>query len=165
VQSAYVPDVKNIIVTLSNNQVFIADFTTQLALFADEKDIVLCGWESLSNMDNLDQEYLNQLHFTFPHQFNITNTEAYHRVTHDYKQKMETSPSEFFYIGFDVAFFYLKNLKEKGPDFIYSLDQQPSETSYMRFKFARPDNLTGFDNRGVFIFRYDNYRLQKTGWK
>ena len=165
VQSAYVPDVKNIIVTLSNNQVFIADFTTQLALFADEKDIVLCGWESLSTMDNLDQEYLNQLHFTFPHQFNIINTAAYHRVVNAYKQKMGTSPSEFFFIGFDVAYFYLKNLKEKGPDFIYSLDQQPSETSYIRFKFARPDNITGFDNRGVFIFRYDNYRLQKTGWK
>jgi LysM repeat protein len=167
VQSAYLPGVKNIIVTLSNNQVFIADFTTQLAMFAheNEKDIVLCGWESLMSMDNLDQEYLNQLNFTFAHQFNITNTGSYDKIISSYKSLMETMPGEFYYIGFDVAYYYLKNLKEKGPDYIYTLDQLPAETNYMRFKFARPDNTTGFDNRGVFIFRYGNYQLHKTGWK
>jgi LysM repeat protein len=165
VKTAFVPNVRNIIISLSTNQVFIADFTTQLAMFADEKDIILCGWQNISTMDNIDQEYLNQLHFTFPHQFNTTNINAYKKITDNYSDLMNTFPGEYFFIGFDVAHYYLKNLKEKGPDFIYTLNSYPEETNYMRFKFARPDNTTGFDNRGVYIFRYNNYQLHKTGWK
>lgn len=165
VKSAFVPGVKNVIITLSNNQVFIADFTTQLAIFADKKDVVLCGWESIGTIDNIDQEYLNQLHFTFPTQDNIMNTTAYTRLIEKYKADQNTLPGEYFYKGFDIGYYYLKNLKEKGPDFIFELDKLPMETNYLRFKFVHPDNVTGFDNRGVYIFRYNNYQLEKTGWK
>ncbi len=165
VKAAYVPDAKNIVVSLSNNQVFIADFTTQLALFADRKDIVLCGWENTSSNENIDQEYLNQLNYTFPHQYNLLNTGSYGPVRDYYMQQQETTPSDYYFMGFDIAYYYLKNLKENGPDFVHNLNNLPMETNYMRFKFNRPDLSTGFDNRGVYIFRYNNYQLQKTGWK
>lgn len=165
VKSAYKPNVKNVVVMLNTNQVFISDFTTQLAIFADKKDFVLCGWQSTGSIDNLDQEYLNQLHFTFPCQNNITNTSAYNALAAKYKSQQNVYPSEFFFIGFDIANYYLKNLRDNGPDFIYGLNNLPAETDYMRFKFARPDNQTGFDNRGVYIFRYTDYQLYKTGWK
>ncbi|MBA3662597.1 MAG: LysM peptidoglycan-binding domain-containing protein [Bacteroidetes bacterium] len=165
VKGAYVPNVKNIIITLSSNQVFIADFTTQLAIFADKKDIQLCGWENMGKMDNIDQEYLEQLHFTFPCENNLANTSAYNTIVESYKAQQNTLPGKYYFIGFDISNYYLKNLKEKGPDFIFSLDKFPSETNYLRFKFVHPDNTTGFDNRGVYIFRYNNYQLQKTGWK
>lgn len=165
VKAAFRNDAKNIIVTLSTNQVVIADFSTQLALFAAKKDVTLCGWQATSEMENIDQEYLNQLHYTFPHPYNLTNTAAYLPVIKNYLELMETTPDEYYYIGFDVGHYYLKNLKEFGPDFVYKLDQSPFESGYMRFKFTRPDNLTGFDNRGVYIFKYQDYKLSKTGWK
>ncbi|MBL7932327.1 MAG: LysM peptidoglycan-binding domain-containing protein [Bacteroidia bacterium] len=165
VKTAYKPNVKNVIITLSSNQVFLADFTTQLALYADRKDILLCGWQSLTETDNIDQEYLNQFNFTFPYPFNITNLGAYTTIAKPYFEKMQTIPGEYFYLGYDMAWYYLKNLKDFGPEFIHRLQDLPMETNYMRFKYARPDALTGFDNRGVYIFRYSNYQLQKTGWK
>jgi LysM repeat protein len=165
VKSAFVPGIKNVIVTLSNNQVHITDFTTQLAIYSDKKDVTLCGWENISTNDNLDQEYLNQLHFTFPYQYNLTNASAYGELITKYKSLQNAYPGEYFFIGFDVAYYYLKNLKEKGSDFIYSLNRLPFEGNFMRFNFMRPDNLTGFDNRGVYIFRYNNYEIEKTGWK
>ena len=133
VKGAYVAGVKNIIVTLSNNQVFIADFTTQLAIFAEKKDVVLCGWQNLSNMDNIDQEYLDQLHFTFPAQYNITNTNSYGPIIESYKAQQNVYPSEDYFIGFDIAYYYLKNLAESGTDFIFKLNALPFETNYMRF--------------------------------
>ncbi len=165
VKIAFVPNVKNIIVTLSTNEIFIADFTTQLAIFADKKDITLCGWQKIANIDNIDQEYLNQLHYVFPSQFNITNTASYNFLIDTYKAQQNTYPSENYFIGYDIAQYYLKNLKESGPDFIFNLSKLPAETNYMRFKFTRPDNLTGYDNRGVYIFKYNDYQLQKTGWR
>ncbi len=159
------PNVKNIVVILSGNQVFLADMTTQIAMFANNKDFILCGWQSLSEFENIDQEYLNQLNYVFPHQFNITNLAALKDLDRSYAAAQNTIPSEYYYIGFDIAYYYLNNLKSSGPDFVHTLNTLPFESSYMRFKFFRPDNSTGFDNRGVYIFKYANYHLQKTGWK
>lgn len=165
VKKNYSADMKNIVVSLSVNQVLITDFTTQLALFANKKDITLCGWQSTTSIDNIDQEYLNQLNYTFPSTNNITNTKAYDHIIQNYKALQNTYPSEFYFIGFDIALYYLKNLKTFGPDFIFRLNELPSETNYMRFKFTRPDNSTGFDNNGIYIFKYTNYQLVETGWK
>lgn len=155
----------NVIITLSTNEVFIADFTTQLGILSDKKDVTLCGWESLRSMDNLDQNYLNQLKFTFPCQYNLTNVFRYDTLMTDYRASQNTLPSEYFLIGFENAYYYLKHLKEIGPDFVNNLTNYSYESNYMRFKFFRPDITTGFDNRGVYIFRYNNFQLQKTGWK
>ncbi len=158
------PGYKNVVIALNSNEVFIANFTTQLAMMAAGKNVRLCGWESVTGMDNIDQEYLNQLQYTFPHEYNVS-TRAIPALDNYYKSHQHTSPSEFYYVGFDLAYYYLKNLKERGPDFVYELDQIAMELNYLRFKFARPDFTTGFDNRGVYIFRYKDYQLHKTGWK
>lgn len=165
VKAAYTPGVKNVIITLSNNLVFIADFTTQLAIFAEKKDITLCGWQNISTIDNIDQEYLNQLRFTFPYQNNLTNMESYGPLISEYKANQNTYPGEYYFMGFDIGMYYLKNLKNEGPDFIHNLDKLSTETNYMRFEFTRPDNTTGFDNRGTYIFQYNNYQYRRTGWK
>lgn len=156
---------KNVVITLSNNQAFAADFTTQLALFGDKKNCVLCGWQNMTENDNIDQEYLNNLNYTFPHQYNLVNTASYAPIVDSYKSQQDAYPGEYYFIGFDIAMYYLNNLKNTGPDFVHTLNTLPQETNYMRFKFARPDLSTGFDNRGLYIFRYNEYKLQKTGWK
>ena len=158
-------NLKNVVITLSTNEVFIADFTTQLAIFAEKKDVTLCGWESIRSMDNIDQAYLNQLNFTFPHQYNLTNVYQFDALKEEYKLFQNTVPSDYYFIGFENAFYYLKNLKDNGPDFVNNLTNYSYESNYMRFKFLRPDVTTGFDNRGVYIFKYNNFQLQRTGWK
>lgn len=161
----YKKGANNIIVCLSTNQVYFTDFATHLALFNDNKDITLCGWQSFTEIDNLDQAYLEQLHYTFPHQFNYIHLDPYKGLIHEYNRIQESYPSENYFIGFDIAYFYLKNLQEKGPDFVQNLDQCTQETNYMRFHFARPDKTTGFDNRGVYIFKYKDFQISGTGWK
>lgn len=165
VKAAYKAGVKNIVITFSSNQVFIMDFITQLAVFSGKKDIVLCGWQSISALENLDQDYLNQLQFTFPAQNNITNTLVYDNLAKEYKEQMNIAPGEYFYEGFDLGYYYLKALKEAGIDAALTLDKREMELPYTRFKFYHPDNTTGFDNKGMYIFRYKDYKLERTGWK
>jgi LysM repeat protein len=165
VKQHYRAGAANFIVCLSSNQVFFTDFATQLALFADNKDITLCGWQAITEVDNIDQAYLEALHYTFPYQYNINHLSAYKVLIEDYKRLQETTPGEYFYIGFDIAYYYLSQLRDKGPDFVHTLDQLPMETNYMRFRFTHPDRQTGFDNRGVYIFKYKNYQISSTGWK
>ncbi|MGZ3884422.1 MAG: hypothetical protein ACXVPD_09485, partial [Bacteroidia bacterium] len=164
-KSAYVPGIKNIVVLLSNNQVFLTDFITQLNVYADKKDIVLAGWQNITSNENIDQEYLNKLKYTFASPNNLNNIKAYSNVIREYQQQMSSDPNDYFFQGFDIAQYYLQNLKTGGPGFIDQLDKLPFESNFTRFKFYRPDTSTGFENKGVYIFSYNNFQLYRTGWK
>lgn len=164
-KAAHVAGRKNVYVLLSNNQVYLTDFVTQLAVFADKKDITLAGWQNITASENVDQEYLNRLSYTFPSQNNLINVKAYSNLIRNYQTEMSSDPSDYFFLGFDLAQYYLQNLKNVGPDFINQLDKLQSEGNYLRFKFYRPDENTGFENKGVYIFKYNNYQLYRTAWK
>jgi LysM repeat protein len=165
VKGAHVPDKKNVFVALTNNQVFLTDFITQLAVYADKKDIVLAGWQNAIQQDNIDQDYLNRLSYTFASQNNLNNILAYSGPIKQYQEEMSSDPGDYFFEGFDIAQYYLTQLKTIGPDFALQLDKSPFEGNFIRYKFYRPDETTGFENRGAYIFRYNNYQLQRTGWK
>ncbi len=46
-----------------------------------------------------------------------------------------------------------------------NLDNTPGEGVSTGFKFYRPDEETGFENRAIFIYKYSDYKLQKLGWR
>jgi LysM repeat protein len=164
-KAAHVAGRKNVYILFSNNQVYLTDFVTQLAVFADKKDITLAGWQNITTTDNIDQDYLNRLSYTFPTQNNLINVRAYSNLIRSYQSEMSSDPSDYFFLGFDLGQYYLQNLKTVGPDFVNQLDKLPGEGNYLRFKFYRPDENTGFENKGVYIFKYNNYQLYRTAWK
>lgn len=166
VKAAYVPGKKNVVVLLTNNQVFLQDFITQLYVFSDKKDIMLMGFNSVSNIENLDQDYLNnlQFHFAAPNHIDFKDS-VIKLLTRQFQDIYVADPSEYYFQGFDIGMYYLSNLKTQGPAFFVNLEKYPSEGVSTRFKFYRPDEETGFENRAVYIYRYSNYQLQKLGWK
>ncbi len=167
IKKSYLSNKNNIIVFFSNKKVFVSDFINQIALLSNNKNIVLCGLQSTTFFDNLDQGYLNQLGYTFPFQYDLStiNNKIDTEIIASYIDEQGTFPSENYFIGFDIATYYLKHLRDDGPEFIHQLDKLPSVSNYIRFNFFRPDSTTGFDNRGSYIFKYNNYELIKTGWK
>jgi len=166
VKNAYVNGKKNVIVLLTNNQVFLQDFITQLFAFSNKKDLALIGFNNVSTIDNLDQEYLNTLQFHFATSNYVDFQDStIRKLTQQYQEVYTADPSDYFFQGFDIATYYLSNLKNQGPDFFLNLDKYTRDGVSTRFKFFRPDNETGFENRAVYIFKYSNYKLQKLGWK
>jgi len=166
VKNAYVNGKKNVIVLLTNNQVFLQDFITQLFAFSNKKDLALIGFNNVSTIDNLDQEYLNTLQFHFATSNYVDFQDStIRKLTQQYQEFYTADPSDYFFQGFDIATYYLSNLKNQGPDFFLNLDKYTRDGVSTRFKFFRPDNETGFENRAVYIFKYSNYKLHKLGWK
>ncbi len=166
VKAAYIPGKKNVVVLLTNNHVYLQDFITQLYVFSDKKDIVLMGFNSVANIDNLDQDYLNslQFHFASPNHIDFKDSTIIN-LTKQYQAIYTADPSEFYFQGFDIATYYLSNLKTNGPEFFFQLDKNKWEGVSTGFKFYRPDAETGFENRAIYIYKYSNYQLQKLGWK
>lgn len=166
VKAAYVPGKNNVVVLLTNNLVYIQDFITQLYVFSDKKDITLMGFNSISNIDNLDQDYLNGLkfHFAAPNHIDFKDS-TIRQLSKQYQAIYTADPSASYFQGFDIGTYYLSNLKSQGPDFFYNLDKTIWEGVSTGFKFYKPDSETGFENRAVYIYKYSNYQLQKLGWK
>lgn len=166
VKGAFVSGKKNMIVLLTNNQVYLQDFITQLYVFSDKKDIALMGFSSVTDIDNLDQDYLNALNFHFAetHHLNFKDSLTIQLAKH-YQEFYVTDPSEKYYQGYDIANYYLSHLKTQGPDFFLNLDKNNGNGISTDFKFYRPDTETGFENKAVNIYKYSNYQLQKIGWK
>ena len=166
IKSAYVPGRRNVVVLLTNNPVYLQDVITQLYVFSGKKDIVLLGFSNVANIDNLDQDYLNDLQFTFASSTGLNCKDSLQQQLAKYYQGIYTTdPSEYFFQGFDVAMYYLTQLRVQGPGFVGSLDRFPAQGLSTGFEFYRPDEETGFENRAVFIYKYSDYKLQKLGWK
>lgn len=166
IKAAYVAGRRNVVVLLTNNQVYLQDVITQLYVFSNKKDIVLLGFSNVANIDNLDQDYLNDLHFTFASSTGLNGKDSLQqRLAKYYQSIYTTDPGDYFFQGFDVAMYYLTQLKAQGPGFINSLDRFPAQGLSTGFEFYRPDEETGFENRAVFIYKYSDYKLQKLGWK
>jgi hypothetical protein len=41
-------------------------------LYAENKDMTLCGWQAITEVDNIDQAYLEALHYIFPYLHSIS---------------------------------------------------------------------------------------------
>ena len=166
VKGVIVPNKKNVVIVLTNNSVYLQDFITQLYIYSDKKDIVLMGFNSVSNIDNLDQEYLNglQFHFATPNHVDFKDS-TIRILAKKYQDIYMADPSKEYFQGFDIGTYYMSNLKAAGPSFFYNLDKVNFEGVSSGFKFYRPDLETGFENRAVYIYKYSNYKLQKLGWK
>jgi LysM repeat protein/ABC-type branched-subunit amino acid transport system substrate-binding protein len=166
VKDAYMSGKKNIVVLLTNSQVYLQDFITQLFMFSNKKDISLMGFSSVTNLDNLDQEYLNLLNFHFAETSHLNYKDSLTReLTKHYQDLNMADPSEKYFEGYDIANYYLSHLKSQGPDFFLNLDKYDWNGVSTDFKFYRPDNETGFENKATTIYKYSNYQLQKIGWK
>lgn len=165
-KAAFVAGKKNVVVLLTNNPVFLQDFITQLYVFSDKKDVVLMGFNSVANIDNLDQDYLNSLqyHFAAPNHIDFKDS-VIRQLTKHYQEVYIADPSEYYFQGFDIGMYYLQNLKTQGLALFLNLDKINGEGISTGFKFYRPDAETGFENRAVYIYRYTNFQLQKLGWK
>jgi ABC-type branched-subunit amino acid transport system substrate-binding protein len=165
VKGAYVEGKKNVVVVLTNNHVYLQDFITQLASFSEKKDIVLVGFNSVTSIDNLDQGYLNKLQFHFATANHIDYENPLTRqLAKQYQDVFSTDPSDYYFQGFDIATYYLSNLKNSGPAFFLNLDKIPGKGLSTDFKFYRPDTYTGFENQALSIYKYLDFKLVKTGW-
>ncbi len=167
VKKAYQIGKKNIVIALTNNPVYLQDFITQLFVFgSDKKDVSLFGFNNVSNIDNLDQEYLDKLNFHFASSNHIDHTNAQIIfLAKQYQALHSVDATEYYYQGFDIGMYYLSQLKKAGPSLFMNLDKFNYDGASIDFEFYRPDKETGFENRAISIYKYADYKLQKTGWK
>jgi hypothetical protein len=79
----------------------------------------------------------------------------------EYRDKYYTDAGDYYFYGAEIGLYYLDLLKSQGPVFCTMLNKFQKKGTLVNFDFYRPNNQTGFENQGVQIIRYTDYRLKR----
>lgn len=160
-EQALSKDKENIIFVLSNAQVFVSNLVTTISPKTDNFKITMFGLPGWRNFTNIETDYLLKLnlHLFSPNFVNFED-ETTIRFIKKFREKYKTEPTKYAYQGYDLAFYFLKALKDYGNDFhpcLSSLDYKPLQTNY---KFINSEG-NGYENKYVNIYKYKEYKLIK----
>lgn len=152
----------NVIFSPSSDPVMAAGLLTHLKGYSGKYKIKVFGLEKWMSMDKLDSKNKNDLNLTISTgsyvDYNNVLTKEFMKM---YRRKFGIDPSSYGYLGFDVAYYYIKGLHEFGLDFLAEFNQQPTfHPTSTKFNLLRMSASSGFENKATYILSFNDYQLQ-----
>lgn len=118
---------------------------------------------------------INQINTRYKVKYNLTlavthfidyEDEDLDQFIRKYRQMHKTNPSAsgFAFKGFDIAYYHIRQLMFHGTNFeqYFSLDEA-NEGLQSIFTYYQFDSSTGYENKGLFFIRYEEYKLKRVG--
>lgn len=156
------PTRKNIVISLSDDRLFVIKLISSLISLREYYDITLFGISEWENFD-LEIPYLLKLDLhLFSSGFVEYSNQKVELFIKKYREKFKGEPSEdkFAFEGFDITYFFLTAIKTYGKDFEKCLQYLKLSGLNCNYHFIRQDS-GGFENNGVNIYKYENYQRIK----
>jgi LysM repeat protein/ABC-type branched-subunit amino acid transport system substrate-binding protein len=160
-------DKVNVIVILNTNPSYVTDILSKLNKMKDDRknrdSIIVVGMQSWSGMESIDIEYLNNLHVHVPANNFIVYTDAKVKsFIQQYRASWNTEPSEYVFQGYDVIMYYLSTMKATGSKAMQTdLPNHKWSGLHTNFDLYQTSVESGYENKSVFMLRYDHYQLVK----
>jgi len=149
---------ENWILLFSEDDVLIADVVNNLGVLPKEFNLTLFTFNFGNNFEKIDNNFLARVNFHYP-----TNTfidfEDYEvkKFINKFKIHNFSEPSEFAFKGFDITYDSLLRLA-KYSDVDSAFGGGMSERLSCKFRYIKKPN-SGFENKGVFLVKYDGLNL------
>ncbi len=161
IKSKLKQDELNVIVAPSSDQSFVTRLLTSLNMMGNFKFKVV-GLEAWQYFENIEIEYLHNLNVhlitsEFIDREHIDNVE----FIQEFNDTYEAIPSNFAYLGYDVASYYLNLLHTGGSNFEIMLPAEKMQGLGRKFYFVKTGIESGFENHSSYILRYQDYKLVK----
>jgi LysM repeat protein/ABC-type branched-subunit amino acid transport system substrate-binding protein len=154
----------NVIILPSNNQSYVTEILSKLYTIADKDKhkIVVFGLQSWLNYDNLDFVYLNKLSVHLPANSYIDYKDpSTQTFIKNYREKFKTEPELYAYQGFDIAYYFISTLQKYGSGFLNNIVDNKSKGLEIDFNFMQYPLDSGFENKFVYILKYQDNQLLK----
>lgn len=156
--------IKNYFIIISEDELYLTDLLTRISRSVNDKNEInmVIGLKKWTELDNIDSDYLNRLHFMYPspNYIDINNSEIISAIEH-YQKIYATDPSDYYFQGIDIGLFYANQLNKFGKGFYQYLDKIDEKGLTMDFHFFRPSTKTGFDNKSLKLIQYQDYKFVK----
>lgn len=161
IKSKLKTDEVNIVVAPSDDQPFVTRLLTYLNMLDDYKFKVI-GLESWQSFENIEIDYLHNLNVhLITSEFIDQESEANLEFITDFNDINGSMPSQFTYLGYDVASYYLSLLQSSGTNFEMMLPTEKMQGLSRKFNFVKTGIESGFENHSFYIVRYQDFKLVK----
>jgi LysM repeat protein len=153
-------DKNNVIISFTNNEVFLNNFLRSLFDNAEKYTITLFGLPSWLRFESIDLRYMNHFntHF-FSSQFVDYNNEHVKTFVSTFQQTYLTDPNRLAFLGYDIALYSLGLMTQYGRDFAYCTSNYSPQLLSTQFQFERQDETSQLQNVHVCIFEIIEYQL------
>ena len=160
----------NIIIACSKDRGFATNFMTKVNSIKNSWDkysaeisvFVLDDWERYNSIDPVAKNKLN-MHYVSNHHISYDSTQ-----TIDFLKAFRASfgydPAEYGFMGFDLTYTYVSALAKFGSSFNYSLSLIRTTGVHTNFNIVQVQEGSGFENRSVYIVKYQDYDLIPVQW-
>ncbi len=155
-------DELNVIVAPSSDQSFVTRLLTSLNMIVEDYQFKVVGLENWQNFENIEIEYLHNMDVhLIASEFIDKESEGNLDFMAAFNETYKCVPSQFAYLGYDVASYYLSSLQNSGTNFELMLPTEKMQGLSRKFNFVKTGIESGFENHSFYIVRYQDYKLVK----
>ena len=150
----------NIILIPSNDQVYVTELLSKLNQMHQDVLFKIIGTENWLRYSNLDIDYLENLHVTIPIDAYVNyDEEGTRKFIRSFEKKFETFPENFSFLGFDVTFYFLSLMHEKGTRIEPFLSDYRKRLLYREFNFFKTGIESGYENSCLRILEHRDMEI------
>ncbi|MCX6272396.1 MAG: ABC transporter substrate-binding protein [Bacteroidetes bacterium] len=149
----------NVIVALSNDELFVASIMRYLDDWIPAYKMVLFGMPGWLDFKSVETKVLVDLNYhSFSSSFIDYNEPMTKGFIRHFRNIYKTEPQEFAYQGFDVTYYFLNAFLTYGKDFVSCIPQYRLHTLQTQFIF-RKSGEDGFENTWLNIYKFKDYQV------
>jgi hypothetical protein len=167
VEEALMESRKNFVLIASNDELFVNGLMRRLSLMAGRYDLETGGLSPILDMESLSLDYFEKLHFQYPTAYWVNPlSPKLEGFREDYLSRFSTQPTDFSLRGYDLTLYLGYMMLQHGPFLPDAFNlARPSRKMLYEFQFGAFTNEDGntefYENKNVFILRFDNYRFER----
>ncbi len=153
---------ENIVVVFSSEQVFVSQLLPKLDNKRDDYKITVFGQAIWKNFENIEADVFSKLHLHLPANFYVDydNIDVKNFIR-KFREKYQAEPGQMAFLGYDICYYYLNLLNNRGLNFHTTLWQTKGQGLSTGFEFFRENAEKGYENKATSIIKYDDNKLLK----
>ncbi len=151
----------NLLIVLTNNEIFAPEILTRLNDLKDTFDITVVGMPEWDLLHNLETDYLLDLNvYYFTDSYYDYDDPDVRGFIRDFRERYKTHPEEYAFEGYDLAIFFMGAMMRFGTDCEKCLPYYQKKLLKTSIKFF-PAYPAGYENLYWNLCRYWNYKIEK----
>ena len=151
----------NLVVALTDNEVFVVSLMTALNDHKNDYDFTIIGFPEWEKIEKLENQYLIEFntHYLTSSYINYSDTLTEIFIL-NFRNRYFAEPNSYAYEAFDIGWYFGGALLKYGPKFYDELGTYNPRLFQRRFVFEKAEN-GGFENIYWNIYKYNGFTMEK----
>jgi len=152
-------DYENVVITYSDDKVFILDFMRKLNELRDSFPITVIGIPEWKLIDFLEPEHLNNLNTQIMSDTYVDyNSPLVKQFIRRFRQTYQDEPNDYAFRGYDIGWYFLSALMKFGPQSDDCITYYNQDLLQLTMEFAKTP-IGGYENQHWNMLRMRDYKF------